>query len=262
MNLKRALSLFLFLALCFNALNAVQLTIKDLGPDDPGRYEAIRIDVERAIDEIQFWSRQESEHMLFFHLGIEEHALKQRALELHYAWEKFRSNFFSDPNNTMDQVLPLLKESREYHINIITRLLMGQWLGWIFPRFAIHVTLELDYLVDKLNGVPFSREDEIAFWNTINGDHADFDARLLDPTERLLIKVATYFGTKFKRIPASSRETARRVSLQASYELDVFHKTARQLQQANLLRSVIHPKLTDHVIREGERSIQTLESFK
>jgi hypothetical protein len=43
-------------------------------------------------DEIDFWSRQLSEHALFVHLGLLDLPLRTRAQELHEQWELYRQS--------------------------------------------------------------------------------------------------------------------------------------------------------------------------
>ena len=228
---------------------------------DPSRFVQIKVDAEIAANEIDFWARQMSEHALFAHLGLEDPDLKQKALETHQAFEEFRSKFNENPNDLgfMNTILPLLEKEREFQINGLKALEEGKWIGWIFPLFLNHVTLELDYFVDKLNGIKYSTEDEILFWNRINSEHAAFAAHLLDPSERDLFLKADKMSVKFMNIPKSEKEMMIRLSLTASKQLDQFNKKAQAAGKT--VKSIIHPVLLAHVIREGERSIQTLSKL-
>jgi hypothetical protein len=228
---------------------------------DPSRFIKIKTTKEIASDEIDFWARQMSEHALFFHLGFEDAQLKQEALDIHKKLEQFRTDFNESPQDMalMNTLLPLLQEERAFQIKCLKVLDEGKWIGWIFPLFINHTTLELDYLTDKLNAIKYSPEDEIVFWNRINSEHASFAAHLLDPSERELFLKADKLSMKFNKIPKSENEMMLNLSLKASKELDAFNKTARSAGKK--VKSVIHPVLLDHVIREGERSIKTLKSL-
>ncbi|HEV2601840.1 MAG TPA: DUF2935 domain-containing protein [Candidatus Babeliales bacterium] len=228
---------------------------------NPSRYMEIKAPVAVASDEIDFWVRQMSEHALFLHLGFEDAQFKAEALEIHQLFEDFRTTFNANPNSMehMNTVLPLLKREREFQIKALTALEEGKWIGWIFPLFINHTTLELDYLTDKLNAIKYSPQDELVFWNRINSEHAAFAAHLLDPAERELFLKADKLSMKFNNIPKSEKEMMVKLSLKASKELDEFNKTARTAGKA--VKSIIHPVLLDHVIREGERSIKTLQEL-
>lgn len=228
---------------------------------NPSRFQMIKVNAETASDEINFWVRQMSEHALFNYLGLEDPNLKQESLDLHTSLEGFRKKFNNNPFDLklMDTVLPLLEKERKFQIKVLSMMDEGKWVGWIFPLFENHITLELDYLVDKLNGIKYSAQDEVLFWNRINSEHAAFAAHLLDPSERDLFLKADQMSEKFYNIPASEKDMMMRISLQYSEQLDEFNKTAQS--NAKTIKSVIHPVLLEHVIREGERSIKTLKSL-
>jgi hypothetical protein len=228
---------------------------------DPSRFIEIKADPEVAADEIDFWTRQMSEHALFLHLGLEEPKLKRHAKILHKLLEHFRRRFNQNPDDIelMNTILPLLQKERAFQIRALQAMDEGKWIGWIFPLFMNHITLELDYFVDKLNAIKYSPKDEVLFWNRINSEHAAFAAHLLDPAERELFLKADNLSIKFDKIPKSEREMMINLSLKASEELDKFNKTARA--ESKHIKSIIHPVLLDHVIREGERSIKTLSSL-
>ena len=227
---------------------------------DPSRFETIKVDAKTADNEIDFWARQMSEHALFAHLGLEDPDLKEAALEAHERFEAYRQEFNDKPRQHdfefVNTILPMLKDLREFQIKVLNLLDQGKWIGWIFPLFVNHITLELDYFVDKLNGIKYSPDDEVLFWNRINSEHAAFAAHLLDPSERELFLKADKMSVLFNRIPKSEKEMMIRLSLKASKQLDKFNKDAQAAGKA--VKSIIHPVLLAHVIREGERSIETL----
>lgn len=226
---------------------------------DPERYRSIKIGFREAIDEIQFWSRQLSEHALFLHLGLEEPSLKLRGKMLHNQFETFRKHMNS---RNLAYILPLTKKLRDYKVDVLTALNSGKWIGWIYPGFAKHITLELDYFVDKLNGIPYSDQDEIAFWNMINSDHAAFAAHLLDSSERELFEKADALSQKISNIVKTEKDMLLQISLKAAKELDAYNRTAQKGIKNNTVKSIIHPVLIDHVVREGDRSIRMFNSLK
>jgi|GEM_PF-6832209 len=224
------------------------------------RFMHIKINPKAAANEIDFWVRQLSEHALFLHLGLEDKKLKKEALRLHTKFEHFRRKFNEEHRDIhlMNSVLPLIEKEREFKVQVLNRLESGEWLGWLFPLFVNHTILELDYLVDKLNGVSYGFQEELQFWNRINSEHALFASHLLDPKERTLMLAADAAAQKFNQT-GGEYNTMLQLSLRASKELDAFNKEARAAGKN--VQSVIHPVLLDHVIREGERSIVTLSGF-
>lgn len=224
---------------------------------NPTRFKTIKISQEQALDEINFWSRQLSEHALFLHLGLEEEPFKKQGQEIHNKFENYRKNL--TPAN-MAEILPLAKELRDYKVQVLTTLNSGKWIGWIFPLFARHIILELDYFVDKLNGIKYSDRDEVAFWNVINGEHAGFAAHLLDPSERDLFLKGDKLSQEFNPPMETETDMLIEISLKAAKELDAYNRKA----EANIktIKSVIHPVLIAHVVREGQRSIDTLDKLQ
>jgi hypothetical protein len=222
------------------------------------RFKTIKIDAAQAKEETDFWARQLSEHALFLHLGLEEKDLKEEGMVLHKKFENFRQNMTI---NNLAQILPLAEELRDYKMRVLAQLTAGKWIGWIFPLFARHIILELDYFVDKLNGIPYSDGDEVAFWNVINGEHAGFAAHLLDPSERKLFEQADQLSQKFEKIVKTEEEMMIQISLRSAQELDQYNQTAQAGIKAKKIKSVIHPTLIDHVVREGQRSIRMLNSL-
>jgi len=224
--------------------------------DRATRFSTIKIANAMAQNEIAFWSRQLSEHALFLHLGLEDSGstLKNRALALHKKFEGFRQGGMNP-----DAILPLCKELREFKEQVFSRLNGGEWIGWIFPLFARHVLLELDYFVDKLNGIEYSDREEVVFWDVINCEHAGYAAHLLDPTERTLSRKGNRFSKKFSKLVRSEKDMMVRMSLKSAQELDEYNKQAQAGIKTNTVKSVIHPVLIDHVIREGQRSIEALQ---
>lgn len=225
------------------------------------RFSTIKIALQDAVNEIQFWARQLSEHALFLHLGIEDKPLKKQGIIIHKKFEQFRKNIDPESMQSLTEILPLAKELRDYKIQVLSRLNDGEWIGWIFPTFARHIIMELDYFVDKLNGIQYTDHDEILFWNMINGEHAQFAAHLLDPSEQALFEQANNIAEKFANLPKNELEMFRKISLQSAKELDKYNKAAQQRITTNTVKSVIHPVLIKHVIREGQRSIATLKNL-
>lgn len=212
---------------------------------------------EVAADEINFWARQMSEHALFLYLGIVDEQLKAQGLQLHQEFEQYRKLIGQQPTiENYSKIIPLLHKLRIYKLTVYNTLNTGKWIGWIYPAFAEHVLLELDYFLDKLTGRQFSPADEIAFWNKERSGEAGLTAHLLDPSEHARVKQAMELSMKIKCPPKSEADMLIGISLKNYKELDAFNKQAKTAMANNAIKSIIHPVLLDHVTREGARAIE------
>ena len=203
---------------------------------------------------VKFWAPQMAEHAMFLHLLLADGKLKERALEIYKRWK----HFICDRNmHPVEDVWPLVKELAHFKRKVLNRLVAGEWLGAAYPTFVEHILRELLYFVDKLAGVKFTAEQEIAFWNTINADHASFAAGLLDPKEQDLREKATTTSKKIKALDVRDLVTA----LEAGVELSDFNKQAYQGIVSNTIKSVIPESLIYHVVREGQQGNKTLSAL-
>lgn len=259
MNVLKVCAFTLLNVFSLSAISSLCIPLDSPTLTNPARFQTIKIDAQKAREEITFWAPQMSEHALFLHLGLEEAALKQRGLELHTKWELFIAHLATEP---LANVLPLLQELRAYKLEVVKILQAGTWIGWIFPSFGRHVIRELDYFVDKLNNVSYSTKEEVKFWNKINSDHAAFASHLLDPSERKLSVKADAKSQEIKHIVSSEIEMFIKISLKASKQLDEFNRKTQRCIAKNKIESIIHPVLIAHVIREGQRSIQVLSNLQ
>jgi hypothetical protein len=215
-------------------------------------------------DEIQFWSRQLSEHALFLQLGLVDQPLKVRASELHEMWEQFRKGLARmSTRDAATQALALAMETRSFKSHVLDRLSKGQWLGWIWPLFVDHTRREGDYFIGRLQHQPLDIGDECQTWLQFMAEHAAFAAHLLDPTEAAKIRQAGTFISEFERLHGGCAALNGQL-------LDLTDKAGKDLDQyfARLgvgtpqLKSIIHPVLAEHVVREGRRFLEVVKRLK
>lgn len=222
--------------------------------------------------EVHFWSRQLSEHALFLSLGLEQRDLRRAAAAARESWETFRRRVFTDGwlvvplSVVVPEVLRLCAALRALKTEVYDRSTRGEWLGWLFPTFVEHTRRELDLFVEHLNeglaGRPMRAPDELCRWLRFMAEHAAFAAHLLDPTEAVLIRQAVSRMGEFTELHASCASTTPQLvelSKRAGRELDLY------FTQSGIgtptVRSVIHPVLAEHVVREGRRFLYTLEGY-
>jgi hypothetical protein len=215
-------------------------------------------------DEIDFWSRQLSEHALFMQLGLQDPALRVRANELHELWEQFRS--VRPKMTTRDaaiQAVNLAMETRSLLLHVLDRLDKGQWLGWLWPLFVDHIRREGDYFIEQLQHKTFDVGDECQIWLQFMAEHAAFAAHLLDPTEAARIRDATAFIGNFEQLHngcAAINPQLLDLTQKAGAELDQYF-TSLPVGTPKL-KSIIHPVLAAHVIREGQRFLEVVRRLK
>jgi len=215
-------------------------------------------------DEIEFWSRQLSEHALFVHLGLMDQPLRIRAQELHQQWEDFRQARKGLPaREVAGRALGLALDTRSFLGHVYERLGKGQWIGWLFPLFIDHIRREGDYFIEVLQHKTPDAETTCKNWLVFMAEHAAFAAHLLDPVESAKIRQATAFIGEFERLHGGCAAINGQL-------LALTEKTGKDLDQYFMqlgigtpkLKSIIHPVLAEHVVREGKRFLMIVERIK
>jgi hypothetical protein len=203
--------------------------------------------------EVEFWSRQLSEHALFFQLGLDDPSLKAAAGRLHTAWEQAR------PTVTAQAAAGLARDLRDFKVGLLDRLNRGQWLGWIFPTFVDHTLRELDLFVSRLHG-PVLPQTDCRAWLRFMAEHAAFAAHLMDPVEATRIRVALKFVSEFSQLEAGCTGVSDQLlslSTRSGQLLDNF-----MVGQVARAKGIIHPVLAVHVVREGRRFLRTVSDLQ
>ena len=212
-------------------------------------------EVEKEIDQ---WAPQMGEHALFLHLLLHEPLLKQKALELFHKWQLY---VCQQGRRNVETARRLVDELEEYKTVILDRLLAGEWLGAVYPQFVDHIRRELIYFKNKLNGIKLTPEEEVQFWNTINSEHAGFASHLLDPTEEELVDKADATMKKIRQLPVSNQIAVIVMAIEAGVELTAFNIESYNAVISNQIKSIIHPTLLKHVIREGQMGENVLSKL-
>lgn len=221
---------------------------------------------------VRFWSRQLSEHALFFNLGLEVQDLKEAAMEAHEVWEKFRKTIPAraaqdETDAVIVNYLELAHDLRAMKTHVLNQLRSGKWLGWIYPSFADHVRRELDYsvalLTDGLGEGEERIKTELCGWLQFMAEHAAFADHLLDADERQLMQEATEIQGNLEDLHGRCRSiTPQLINLsdKAGKALDrYFTKLDANITKVH---SIIHPVLALHVVREGRMFLQTLAEIQ
>jgi hypothetical protein len=160
----------------------------------------------------------------------------------------------------------------------------GNLRSLVWPLFFDHTRHEAERHLKRLEQLGtgetgFDKKEVMTFWNTIMEEHARFVAHLLDPDEYELIDEATRASNVFRNLgeggvggavsalaaePAAVTkaltefpETSAVLSA-AEAILDFKTKAARDIEAARI-KSIIDPRLADHVRREAFKFVDELK---
>lgn len=109
------------------------------------------------------------------------------------------------------------------------------------------------------------------FWNRIMAEHAKFIRGLLDPTEVQLFNTADQFGQQFDRLTAqaltlldrtSGIQSVTEESRRATIGIRDFKLQGTEGLLLCQIRSIAHPLLGDHVVREANHYLRLLNLFE
>lgn len=211
-------------------------------------------------DDIDFWSRQSLEHNLFMKLGLDDKSLKRRAEILHGSWENFRRG----PRRPAE-ALALVQAGRELKTEVHTRLMQGEWLGWLWPLFIDHIRREEDYFAGALQGTKLDSVTECQIWLTFMGEHAAFAAHLLDPSEaeriRQALEAQGKFGELYQACGSAMNQQLLSLTQRSGMDLDAYLNSLG-VGKPGGAKSILHPAIADHVVREGRRFLQTMHALQ
>ena len=204
-------------------------------------------------DDVHFWlGDQDREHNLFFALGVEEPGLRAEAQRLYEAYEGARQR------GSIDELLALSGPSQDLKQRLIEAS-RNRWIGWLFPIFYEHVKREIDYALTRMQR-DLTAQEELCFWTQIGAEHAAMAAQLLDPTEHDAVLEGFRQAGNFTQLHDACQQQVMpafvEMTRRAAAELDTYAKIAASGQ----VKSVIHPVLAQHIIREGQRFLQLLNS--
>lgn len=229
-------------------------------PTNPKLFRKIKLHLEEANEHIDFWSKQMAEHALFIYLGLTNSELKKQAHDLYLRLDSFSLKFKKIRIlNLMNKILPILEEERNFQIILINKQKAGEWIGWLYPSLIKHMTMELDYFVNKLNGVQYSQEDEIDFWQKEANDRIEVITHLLDPSQKKLIAEANQIIDKYFNVPHHQKEEFKKSALEAIKQVNKFSKE-HDINKVNI-ESLINKTLADHEMREGKKGEKILSKL-
>ena len=235
-----------------------------------------------------------AEHALFFALLMpEELAAKERAeaLEFHRTFgalhERLGAGGLPERSSVqpfVGQFTEMVKPFIEYKARLGEAQASGELRSLVWPLFFDHTRHEAERWERRLTGLAsgesdFERSEVVAFWANIMEEHARFIAHLLDPDEFELIDKAVSASNIFRSIGDDSvggtvgalvREPGAVVeSLTNHPEIDAVMSAVQSILdfktqavrdiEAGRIKSIIEPRLGDHVRREALKFLNELK---
>ena len=202
-------------------------------------------------DDVHFWlGDQDREHNLFFALGVEEPGFRAEAQRLYEAYTA------AQQRGSVEELLAIAPASQDLKHRLFEAS-KNRWIGWLFPLFYDHVRREIDYALTRVQR-DLTPQEELCFWTQIGAEHAAMAAQLLDPTEHeAVLEGFRQAGNLTKLHDACQQQVMPsfvELTRRAATDLDTYAKIAA----SGAVKSVIHPTLAQHIIREGQRFMQLL----
>jgi len=235
-----------------------------------------------------------SEHGLFFALLMPEELAKEEraeALGFYREFGEMHRQIAAGTPPQRSEVKPFLGRVREkvmpfieYKRRLGDAQRSGKLRSLVWPLFFDHTRHEAERWERRFNAlaggeVEFERKEVVTFWTNIIDEHARFVAHLLDPDEYALIEKAFKTAEVFRKLQsdgvagavaalsahpgtvASSlgqNPNADAVMSAAQTMLDFKTTAVRDIESARI-KSIIEPRLADHVRREALKFVNELK---
>ncbi len=235
----------------------------------------------------RFWTDIMAEHALFFAIlmppevaaGERKEALEfhQRFLQLHDQVANTEVPSQRDLPNFAGDITKQIEPFIEYKKTQFERQRSGELRSLVWPLFFDHTRREAERFVRRLDtfaggDVPFKRNEVVPFWSSIMEEHARFIAHLLDPDEYELVAKALTTSEAFQELAMGCNGEAAKAVLRqtmGSPEMDGVMRAAQQILEfkteaaraieAGRIKSIIDPRLADHVRREAAKFVDELK---
>jgi hypothetical protein len=235
-----------------------------------------------------------SEHGLFFALLMPEELAKEERAEALGFYREFddmhrkiaatrppeRSEIKTFLGRVREKAMPFI----EYKRRLGDAQRAGKLRSLVWPLFFDHTRHEAERWTRRFEAlgrgdVEFERKEVVTFWTNIMDEHARFVAHLLDPDEYALIEKAFKTAEVFRKLQtegvvgAVSALAAQpgtvtgsltqnpdldAVMSAAQTMLDFKTQAVRDIESARI-KSIIEPRLADHVRREALKFVNELK---
>lgn len=223
------------------------------------------------------------EHALFFTLLMPPEVAgpeRDKAMKFYDEFTALKALPMPEKGETRaytEKVIEAIKPFIEYKHNCGDAQRSGTLRSLVWPLFFDHTQHEAERWVRRLKqlGKGYTEYDlsEVeSFWTNIMDEHAEFIAHLLDPDETSLIMTANRFHTRFLtmhgRLDGLRVGRSMRVVVSNSNETLNIEKAANEILnfktaavrgiEVGRIKSIIDPRLADHLRRETVKFIDEL----
>lgn len=225
--------------------------------------------VAHSIAENLFWNEQLMEHAVFFAMLMPGEELAAQRAET----EKFKAAFADHLARSGTLTKGNLNEFNQSTIDHVRKFVdfkhrmrdeqsAGRLKSLVWPTFYDHTAREAEYFAERLGrlsegDVAIDGTKAAEFWTLNMGEHADFVAHLLDPTERELVAKAMKASEDFHKLHGMNPAPRDKAIAGVDDILD-FKVAAEKGIEAGKIKSIIHPTLADHVRREALKAADDL----
>jgi hypothetical protein len=226
--------------------------------------------VVHSLAENLFWIEQDMEHAAFFIMLMPGPELADERAEA----EAFRTSFGrqlvqAQAGLTKDNYRAFNQASIDgtrrfsaFKRRLQAEQVSGRLNSLVWPTFFEHTAREGDYFINRLErlsagDVSLDRGKAAEFWTLIMGEHAGFIAHLLDPAERELVATAMQTSDAFHELHRQNPAPADKTTKAVDNILD-FKVAAAKGINAGEIKSIIDPRLADHVRREALKAADDL----
>lgn len=236
-----------------------------------------------------------AEHALFFALLMPQEVApdqREQAIEFQKTFTDLREKiatagpppaselrqYVADLRNELQPFIDYKKENHRAQVK-------GELRTLVWPLFFDHTRREAERWLMRMEniagGVELERKEVVTFWCGIMDEHARFVAHLLDPEEFGLIEKATAASGVFRGLSHPGSGPLRATlsepgtvvkSLIENPEMDAVMSAAETILdfkteatrgiEAGKIRSIIDPRLADHVRREAVKFVDELRRTK
>jgi len=217
-----------------------------------------------------------AEHAFFFVLLMPEEVAGKQRKEAYQFFETFSGlgkdiDRMSEIKN--DEIKPLVNDLTEEIKKFVEFKKVqqeaqetGKLRSLVWPLFFEHTWREGERWNRRLEKLAqgyseYEESEVVPFWIQIMEEHARFIAHLLDPQEIKLIEAAMKESKTFSDFMSrhnESKENIDEVKTATATMLDFKTKAVRGIEEAKI-KSIIDPRLADHVRREALKFVNELD---
>lgn len=218
-----------------------------------------------------FWNQIMSDHGMFFAMlmpgkELDEH--RKQAEEFHADFQKqleqvrrtpLTADTFAEFNRTS---IEHAKAFSDWKKKMAEEQKSQRIQSLVWPSFFLAASLEADRFVKRLEQInggstEFDRTEVLELWAHDAGGHSGMIAHLLDPEETKLVQEWLGRADRWKQIHRE-KPAGDEVAQAAQEIVDREAALAKGMKEAEI-RSIIHPRMIDHMRQEGLRFIEELK---